>query len=372
MLPAGLYDLLPPVAAHERRLSGQLLDTFAQFGYDQISPPLMEFEASLLAGRGAALASQTFRVMDPLSQDMLGFRADITMQVARIAATRLGDAPRPLRVSYGGSTLRIKGERTESARQLRQAGVELIGSASPAADAEVIAVAVQALEQIGCDGLVVDINLPGLVECILHEAGVDTADRQPIRAALECKDAGLVAGAGLGRAGEMLVALTHAAGGVDAGLQMLVGMALPDAAKKQVAHVSSVVEQLRHFGVGAELTLDPVENRGFEYHSLVSFSLFSRNSASEIGRGGRYVSAASGEAATGATLYVNALMELIPVETGEQGILVPPEMKLEECRRLQGQGLRTIRAETDADMTRETARAWHCTHIWQNGKAEQI
>lgn len=65
-------------------------------------------------------------------------------------------------------------------------------------------------------------------------------------------------------------------------------------------------------------------------------------------------------------------MELIPVETGEQGILVPPEMKLEECRRLQGQGLRTIRAETDADMTRETARAWHCTHIWQNGKAEQI
>ena len=93
LLPAGLADLLPPDAAREARAIDVAIERFAAFGYERVKPPLVEFEESLLGGPGAALASQTFRLMDPVSQRMMGVRPDMTVQVARIAVTRLKHEP---------------------------------------------------------------------------------------------------------------------------------------------------------------------------------------------------------------------------------------------------------------------------------------
>jgi len=109
LLPAGLADLLPPDAAREARAIDSAIERFAAFGYERVKPPIVEFEESLLGGPGAALASQTFRLMDPVSQRMMGVRPDMTLQVARIAVTRLKHAPRPLRLSYGGNVIRVRG-----------------------------------------------------------------------------------------------------------------------------------------------------------------------------------------------------------------------------------------------------------------------
>lgn len=125
LLPAGLRDLLPPAAAFEASVVDRLVSHFAGFGYERVKPPLIEFEESLLAGTGAATAMQTFRVMDPMSQRMLGLRADITIQVARIATTRLKNAPRPLRLSYAGQILRVRGSQLHPERQFSQCGIEL-------------------------------------------------------------------------------------------------------------------------------------------------------------------------------------------------------------------------------------------------------
>ena len=100
----------------------------------------------MLAGTGAAVAEQTFRLMDPVSQRMMGLRADTTPQVARIAATRLRGEPRPLRLCYAGQVLRVKGTQIAPQRQLPQVGIELIGPEAPAADAEVAVVTAEALE----------------------------------------------------------------------------------------------------------------------------------------------------------------------------------------------------------------------------------
>jgi ATP phosphoribosyltransferase regulatory subunit len=105
LLPAGLRDVLPPEAENEAISVEKLMAGFAQHGYQRVNPPLVEFEDSLLAGSGEAMGEQTFRLMDPDSQRMMGLRADMTPQVARIAATRLINAPRPLRLSYLGSCL---------------------------------------------------------------------------------------------------------------------------------------------------------------------------------------------------------------------------------------------------------------------------
>src|SRR4029077_16537862 len=93
LLPTGLYDLLPPDAEREADLTARLMAVLAAHGYERVKPPLVEFEDTLLAGAGAAMASDTFRTMDPTSHRMIGVRADMTPQVPRIAATRLPPPP---------------------------------------------------------------------------------------------------------------------------------------------------------------------------------------------------------------------------------------------------------------------------------------
>ena len=138
LLPAGLQDLLPPAAAFEAASVARLLASFEAQGYQQVKPPLIEFEEALLSGTGAALTAQTFRLMDPVSQRMMGLRADITPQVVRLAASRLGRMRRgPLRLCYAGQVLRVRGSQLRPERQFTQVGLELIECCRrPAADAE--------------------------------------------------------------------------------------------------------------------------------------------------------------------------------------------------------------------------------------------
>ena len=370
LLPAGLYDLLPPFGRHERFINGHLLQVFEQFGYAQVSPPLMEFEASLLDGRGEALAAQTFRVMDPASQQMMGVRPDITMQVARVAAGRLASAPHPLRLAYGGSTIRMKGEGKNHARQWRQAGVELIGSNDPQADAEVIAVAVQGVLSLGVTDLVVDLNFPGLVNLLLESAGLTPEKYAEIERAVECKDSGRVKSEPLGGDAKHLAALMECAGDADAGLKQLAAMKLSDAARKQVQHIADVVKHLREWGVPVSLTIDPVENRGFEYHSTISFTLFCRQSQNELGRGGRYVIMQNGEAATGVTLFVNTLMDVVPLQPENPRLLVPGNAGITECTAWQKQGYDVVRAIGGA-WDAVAANKQGCTHYVHSGKIQK-
>src|SRR5215469_9768334 len=193
LLPAGLRDLLPPDAETEASAVEAIMDVFAGYGYQRVKPPLLEFEDSLLAGSGAAVAEQTFRLMDPVSQRMMGLRADTTPQVARIATTRLVNAPRPLRLSYAGQCLRVRGSQLAPDRQITQAGIELIGCDNPAADAEMVLVGAEALASVGLTRTSFDLTLPTLVPSLLDDAGMQGAHRAALARALDRKDAASVA-----------------------------------------------------------------------------------------------------------------------------------------------------------------------------------
>src|SRR5580693_6605678 len=196
LLPAGLRDLLPPDAETEAASVEALLEVFSSHGYARVKPPLLEFEDSLLAGAGAAVAEQTFRLMDPDSQRMMGLRADTTPQVARIATTRLANAPRPLRLSYSGQCLRVRGSQIAPDRQVAQTGIELIGHDSPEADAEIVLVAAEALAAIGLNRISFDLTLPMLTPTLMDEAGIAGAQRAALARALDRKDAAEVAAHG--------------------------------------------------------------------------------------------------------------------------------------------------------------------------------
>src|SRR5438270_11429721 len=193
LLPTGMHDLLPPEAEIEAQVVALLMTRLTAHGYERVKPPLVEFEETLLWGAGAAMSATTFRMMDPASHRMIGVRADMTPQIARIAATRLGDAPRPLRLSYAGQVLRVTGSEIRPERQIGPVGAGLIGAAGADADVDAIAVAGEALTAIGVPELSVDITLPTLVPAVAEAYGIAGVHAAALRAALDHKDAAAVA-----------------------------------------------------------------------------------------------------------------------------------------------------------------------------------
>ena len=193
LLPAGLHDLLPPEAETEAATVSALMEAFAAHGYGRVKPPLLEFEDALLSGAGSAMQDQAFRVMDPATHRMMGVRADMTPQVARIASTRMAGHPRPLRLSYAGQCLLLRGLGLAADRQVAQAGIELIGVDSPAADAEIVMLGAAALSAIGLDRVSFDLTLPPLAPTLLDEAGINGHARRALTHALDRKDAAEVA-----------------------------------------------------------------------------------------------------------------------------------------------------------------------------------
>jgi len=374
LLPAGLQDILPPEAAREAAVVERLIACFAGYGYERVKLPLMEFETTLLSGAGAAVAEETFRLMDPVSRRMMALRADMTPQAARIAGSRLRKSPRPLRLCYGGQVLRTRGTQLRPERQVGQAGAELIGSATPGADAEIVLLAADALAGVGVERLSVDLSLPTLVGILADELALDEARRGALTRALQRKDPSAVAAA-VGEAAAPFHRLLSATGPVDAALAALQALALPPAAGAEIERLGEVVSLVRAAAPGLVMTVDPVEHRGFEYHTGLSFTLFARKVRGELGRGGRYPidhPDGSGEAATGFTLYMDSILRALPEAEPGQRLFLPCGTAPEAAQLLRAEGwvaLAALEAHGDDDAE---ARRLGCSHVWQGGRARAL
>lgn len=367
LLPAGLRDLLPPDAETEASAVEALMTVFAAHGYQRVKPPLLEFEDSLLAKSGAAVADQTFRIMDPDSHRMMGLRADTTPQVARIATTRLGAAPRPLRLSYAGQCLRVRGTQLAPHRQVAQAGVELIGYDSPEADAETILVAAEALDAVGLTRASFDLTLPTLVPSLLDESGLGAADRAALARALDRKDAAAVARHG-GALAPVLTDLLLAAGAADRALEALAAAKLPNHAGVLARRVSDTVAAIRAAAPALRLTIDPVEFRGFRYETGVSVTVYAPGRHEELGRGGRYICGDS-EPATGLTLYPDAILRAAPPRQARPRLFVPFGTDRGVAAGMRVAGYATVAALAPVPDDAAEARRLDCTHILRAGQA---
>lgn len=375
LLPAGLADLLPPEAARETRAIDVAIERFAAFGYERVKPPLVEFEESLLGGPGAALAPQTFRLMDPVSQRMMGVRPDMTVQVARIAVTRLKHEPRPLRLSYGGNVIRVRGSALKPERQFAQVGTELIGVDSAEADAEAVLLAVDALRAVGVAELSVDLNLPTLVAAVGAglELPADTLRRA--RRALDRKDEGGIAKA-LGenkKAADLLIGLLRAAGPAERGITRLSALRLPAASTTEAARLAEVVRLVRSAEEDLPMTLDPVEYRGLEYQTGVSFSVFALKGRQELARGGRYSAGypedGVSEPATGFTLYMDAVLSASEAAPERPRLFLPPGTPWREATPWQVKGYAVVRGVSAAPDPRLEAKRLRCSHALIDNEA---
>ena len=194
-LPAGMRDLLPTEAERQQGLSRAVLESFDRFGYELVSVPPFEYADVLEQDMGTLDPALVLRFVEPETGEVVALRPDMTPQVARLIATRLGDTPPPVRLCYEGAVVRRRAERARRERQIQQAGFELVGSGGPEGDLEVLTVAASAVRATGLRDFTLDLGhamVSGSLVALAPEGA-----RAEIVSALTAKD-----GAEARRAGE--------------------------------------------------------------------------------------------------------------------------------------------------------------------------
>ena len=337
LLPSGLMDVLPPFAAAEFRLIQRFMKCFLGFGYQPVIPPLAEYAETILAGQGEATSHHVLRLADPLSTHMLGLRADMTGQIARIAGTTLASAPRPLRLCYAGYTMRAAPEALQTRRQHTQVGIERFGGMETQAVAEILAIAVHALDVAGVHGVTVDLNYPSVMAALLED--FSPATHPALRDAARLKDTAQLRALGAPAMAEMI----EASGDAATALERLSKIQHP-AMGTPVAQLRALVQALAAQEVAATLTVDMLDLSGYGYYCGIGYALYWNQAALEVGRGGCY-KASAGEEAVGFTLYINDVLDQLPAEKTAPVRVIPYGTPAREAARLQTEGYVTLFGE---------------------------
>jgi len=317
LLPENVEDVLPPQAWRMEDMRRALLDLFRGRGYQLVIPPLMEYVDSLLTGVGADLDLKTFKLVDQLSGRLMGVRADITPQVARIDAHLLA-ANAVNRLCYAGSVLHTQSAGFHRSREPIQIGAELYGEAGAEADLEILTLMLQGLSACGVKTVQLDIGHVGVYRALAQEAGLSGDIEHQLFGALQTKDGSAVAVLTAG----LPVALRDAF----AALPQLYGdrsmLAEARARLPRLAAVDAALDMLAALGQGlsgVEVAYDLAELRGYGYHSGVVFAAYTGGRSHAIAQGGRYdeVGRIFGRArpATGFSLD---LRELVIASSGAQ------------------------------------------------------
>ncbi len=291
-----MRDLLPEETRRRRALSRRVLDHFSLHGYQPVMPPAFELAEVLERGLGALDPSDVLRFVEPESGEVAALRPDVTPQIARMVATRLGGEPWPIRLSYEGTIVRRRQGRARRHRQVPQAGVELYGAAGQAGDLEILRLAASVVEALGLDGAVIDLGHAAIARSLLATLPAPLGAR--VGEALAHKDQARIAALLEGRAGPSTAAILELSslqsGAGEAAGDELLKRAAPlfagTPAEAPLRELSALWEAARSApgGLAGALRLDLGEVRGFAYYTGLIFHLLAPGPGEPIGSGGRY------------------------------------------------------------------------------------
>lgn len=338
LLPTGFEDLIESRADHAHQMLVDIIETFKDFDYALVDPPLLEYEDSLLSAQNFLQAQDMFRLIDPVSHQTLGLRGDITVQVVRLARDHLSEAPRPIRLAYYGQVLRIKSTPLRPQRQYMQLGIEQIGG-DEHAEIEVLQVALEALSGAGVSGICLDFVLPTLLKRYLPDVSddiqniLDVRDIGNLRLAMENQQLDKNLGAIL----EFLLLLPPEPFLALQALEEHAEFAKDRMLFKQFRRIITQI-QLSHPEV--KLSLDVIEQQGFAYKTGVAYTLLARGQNTSLGRGGRYE--ASGESACGVSLNLYNLLSGSDSLIEQKKIYIPYNTDFETVRQLRSDGWKLI------------------------------
>jgi ATP phosphoribosyltransferase regulatory subunit len=353
LLPDGVDEVLPEQAYVVEHLRRQILDLYYIWGYDLVIPPMVEFTESLLSGSGKDLDLMTFRVTDQLSGRMMGIRADITPQTARMDAHSLRREG-PSRLCYAGTVLHTRPRGPLQSRTPISIGVELFGETSLSADIEVIDLFLQTLNTSGVEHVYLDLGHVDICRGLLSEAGLNAELEDQLfellqrKAQAELSDWIAVNIQDTSLSG-WLNALPTLTGGIEVltkAKELLKGSpkAVLDAIDQLEGIVSSIADK------SASVYIDLGEIPGYHYHTGIVFAAYVQGFGKALGNGGRYdhVGEAFGRSrpATGFAIDLKSLVSQGQSEVSSSGGIFAPYSTDRESQyqvdSLRGQGKRVV------------------------------
>ncbi len=356
LLPESVADALPDEAARLEALRRRLLDLYAAHGYELVRPPLIEYLESLLTGAGRDLDLRTFKLVDQDSGRMLGVRADMTAQVARIDAHLL-NRPGVVRLCYCGSVLHAQPADMQASREPFQLGAELYGYADLAADLEIVRLAAATLQTAGAPAARIDLGHMGIFRTLMTLAGVSGEGEEQFFKLLQRKDVPGLENETVNWRPELrkaILALPRLYG--DRSVLEAARQVLPQvpAIHKALDDLDAVIAQASDLSLYVDLS----DLRGYHYHSGIVFAAYCQGYTAAMALGGRYdgVGATFGRArpATGFSLDLRELCRLATVAP-DQGVVFAPALpetasvaevtaRAQAIAGLRGQGERVIDA----------------------------
>lgn len=333
LLPAGIDEVLPPSAARVEALRRDVLDLFDTWGYQLVIPPLIEYMESLLTGVGTDLDLQTFKIIDQCTGRLMGVRADMTPQVARIDAHRLKHTG-PNRLCYLGPVLHTLPRGFAESRNPIQIGAELFGHDGLESDVEILCLMLETLGAAGASSIYVDLGHVGIFRGLARQAGIDRDQEIALFDALQRKarpevEASMHNWRVARPVAEMITALVDLNGDVSV---------LADAEqvlRKAGASVRYALEDLicmaqlaKRRAPATTWHYDLAELRGYHYHTGVVFAAYVPGQGQALSRGGRYnnIGRVFGRArpATGFSTDLKSLASLVPAQRAISGGICAP------------------------------------------------
>jgi ATP phosphoribosyltransferase regulatory subunit len=292
LLPAGIDEILPREAEELEGLRRALLDLYASWGYELVIPPFIDYLESLLTGTGRDLDLKTFKLTDQLSGRLLGVRADMTPQVARIDAHQLRrDAPP--RLCYLGTVLHTRTDALAGSRSPLQIGAEIYGHDGVESDVEVLRLILATLDAAGVESAYIDLGHVGIYRGLARQAGLHRAAEMSLFEALQRKATAEVADlieryAIAPRIGDMLLALPELDGSNALGRAEQALAEAHDSVHLAIGRLREVAAETHRWLPRLPIHFDLAELRGYTYKTGVVFAAFVPGWGLEIARGGRY------------------------------------------------------------------------------------
>ncbi|MBK8064486.1 MAG: ATP phosphoribosyltransferase regulatory subunit [Betaproteobacteria bacterium] len=325
LLPEYFEDVLPAEAERIEALRRRILDLFSRWGYQLVMPPMLEYLESLLTGTGHDLDLRTFKLVDQLSGRMMGLRADITPQVARIDA-HLMNREGVTRLCYAGSVLHTRPAGAAATREPLQIGAEIYGHAGVESDLEIQRLLCAAMAACGARGARIDIGHVAVFRAIVRLARAGRELESELFTTLQRKDLPGIRALTRGMAKaprEALLLLPELYGGPE--VLQLAARRLP-----RLPEISAALATLRRLARVCDIPagFDLAELRGYHYHSGVVFDAYCKGVPGPVARGGRYdeVGVAFGRPrpATGFSIELRELTAAVAGPAQRAPILAPP------------------------------------------------
>lgn len=312
-VPPGLRDVLPPEAARRRRVIVQLREEFRRWGYREVATATLEYLDTFVHGAGPSIQDQLFKIVDS-GGELLALRPDMTLPIARMAATRLlPGAATPLRLAYVAPVFRGQEGGGGKSREFTQAGVELLGDGSLDADAEVIALAAECLRRVRVTNAVVNVGHLGFLDDLL--SGLGSEEVEEIRVRLYRKEfAGIEQAASDQTLARLLRNLPtlHGPEAITSAREF----ARTPRAQEALDDLDGLVARLQEYGVGDLVSIDLSIIRDFSYYTGIVFEAYGTGTGYPLLGGGRYdgllARFGAAHAATGFALEVDRVLEAAP------------------------------------------------------------